>query len=111
MCIRDRLGSYPVIGTVYENPGSSQYITKLDSTLSMIEFSTVFGNGDNAVNISPTAFLVDNCNYIYVSGWGGSVNQFYNPATGTVDDMPITCLLYTSPSPRDRTRSRMPSSA
>ena len=25
--------------------------------------------------------------------------------------MGITCLLYTSPSPRDRTRSRMPSSA
>ena len=24
---------------------------------------------------------------------------------------PVTCLLYTSPSPRDRTRSRMPSSA
>ena len=24
---------------------------------------------------------------------------------------PATCLLYTSPSPRDRTRSRMPSSA
>jgi len=23
----------------------------------------------------------------------------------------VTCLLYTSPSPRDRTRSRMPSSA
>ena len=26
-------------------------------------------------------------------------------------DTPIGCLLYTSPSPRDRTRSRMPSSA
>ena len=26
-------------------------------------------------------------------------------------DQPGTCLLYTSPSPRDRTRSRMPSSA
>ena len=26
-------------------------------------------------------------------------------------DQCITCLLYTSPSPRDRTRSRMPSSA
>ena len=25
--------------------------------------------------------------------------------------VPFTCLLYTSPSPRDRTRSRMPSSA
>ena len=26
-------------------------------------------------------------------------------------EVSITCLLYTSPSPRDRTRSRMPSSA
>ena len=28
-----------------------------------------------------------------------------------LENAPITCLLYTSPSPRDRTRSRMPSSA
>ena len=28
-----------------------------------------------------------------------------------VNSLPISCLLYTSPSPRDRTRSRMPSSA
>ena len=27
------------------------------------------------------------------------------------DDMPRDCLLYTSPSPRDRQKSRMPSSA
>ena len=27
------------------------------------------------------------------------------------NDRPMCCLLYTSPSPRDRTRSRMPSSA
>ena len=32
-------------------------------------------------------------------------NEGYNP------DSVSTCLLYTSPSPRDRTRSRMPSSA
>ena len=34
---------------------------------------------------------------------------------GELEDLPIEwytgCLLYTSPSPRDRTRSRMPSSA
>ena len=30
---------------------------------------------------------------------------------GTHLDKNIICLLYTSPSPRDRTRSRMPSSA
>ena len=28
-----------------------------------------------------------------------------------LEDENISCLLYTSPSPRDRTRSRMPSSA
>ena len=31
--------------------------------------------------------------------------------TGKVAPMAQVCLLYTSPSPRDRTRSRMPSSA
>ena len=30
---------------------------------------------------------------------------------GRLDTLKISCLLYTSPSPRDRTRSRMPSSA
>ena len=30
---------------------------------------------------------------------------------GCSAESPLTCLLYTSPSPRDRTRSRMPSSA
>ena len=42
------------------------------------------------------------------TGWGESVAEgtpFYSYETVT------TCLLYTSPSPRDRTRSRMPSSA
>ena len=37
------------------------------------------------------------------------------PQSGWVEhnpkDLLSTCLLYTSPSPRDRTRSRMPSSA
>src|SRR5665811_1596386 len=32
-------------------------------------------------------------------------------AVKQVNDNTLTCLLYTSPSPRDRTRSRMPSSA
>ena len=30
---------------------------------------------------------------------------------GRANEMTYGCLLYTSPSPRDRTRSRMPSSA
>ena len=55
---------------------------------------------------------------------GDSLNQagyprgLYEPIHGSAPDIagkgianPLGCLLYTSPSPRDRTRSRMPSSA
>ena len=35
----------------------------------------------------------------------------FNDADGTALDQGIACLLYTSPSPRDGARSRMPSSA
>ena len=90
------LGDYPVIGDVYTNPNSTQYITKLDSTLSTTIFSTVFGSGSSNVNISPTAFLVDNCQHIYVAGWGGAVNSSFNPATGTVDDMPLSADAFQS---------------
>ena len=37
--------------------------------------------------------------------------SFLNPENERIVEQCINCLLYTSPSPRDRTRSRMPSSA
>ena len=40
-----------------------------------------------------------------------SSSNFFTKATAIVATLFIICLLYTSPSPRDRTRSRMPSSA
>ena len=43
---------------------------------------------------------------------GVSNEDFFQHLNAVIDTKPdITCLLYTSPSPRDRTRSRMPSSA
>ena len=46
-------------------------------------------------------------------GLGASMGQFLlgAGAKGKRFALPHACLLYTSPSPRDRTRSRMPSSA
>ena len=44
----------------------------------------------------------------YAPGDFVSMDQFVSQTTGR---LPTGCLLYTSPSPRDRTRSRMPSSA
>ena len=47
-------------------------------------------------------------------GFSTEINQFLPIVTGNLyitNQRVIFCLLYTSPSPRDRTRSRMPSSA
>ena len=51
---------------------------------------------------------VNNSNWLDLfSGTGAISCEAYNHGASKI----IACLLYTSPSPRDRTRSRMPSSA
>ena len=92
-------GSYPVTTGVYSNANSSQFIHKLNNDLNLTEFSTVFGSGDSVnVNISPTAFLVDYCGNIYISGWGGSTNNSPNNpnATGFTIGMPVTSNAFQS---------------
>tara|TARA_Y100000589_G_scaffold332313_1_gene391629 strand:+ start:1486 stop:5259 length:3774 start_codon:yes stop_codon:yes gene_type:complete len=72
-------------------PGSGQFISKLSPNLDSISYSTVFGSG-NGINISPTAFLVDLCNKMYLAGWGGSVNNLgiLDNNAGNTNNMPIT---------------------
>ncbi|MCY7409033.1 MAG: SBBP repeat-containing protein, partial [Chitinophagales bacterium] len=83
-------GAYPVTANVYTNPNSGQFIHKLDPTLSSTIYSTVFGNGSGKPNISPTAFLVDTCENIYISGWGGSVFSQWSWFNKDMHNMPIT---------------------
>lgn len=67
-------GAFPVTPGVYTNPNSSQFVMKLDSNLSTNIYSTVYGSGTSATtNITPVAFLVDTCQNVYISGWGGTV--------------------------------------
>ncbi|MDO7887675.1 DUF7948 domain-containing protein [Hymenobacter cheonanensis] len=73
------LGQWPVSAGVYSNPGSRQFIQKLSPDLDKSLLSTVFGSGRSTLDISPTAFLVDQCDRIYACGWGGEVNGFLNP--------------------------------
>lgn len=74
------LGAYPIEGNVHSDPGTTQFLHKLNSSLTTTLFSTVFGEGDQ-INISPTAFLVDDCSRIYVSGWGGQTQNSGNGAS------------------------------
>lgn len=67
-------GDFPVTPGVYNNPNSGQFIQKFNSSLSSLIFSTVIGSGSGVPDISPTAFLVNECNNLYLSGWGGEVN-------------------------------------
>lgn len=92
------LGNYPVSANTYSNPGSSQYIHCLSANLDSTRFSTVFGSGSLSTNLSPTAFLVDDCGRIYCSGWGGSTNNIPGYSNGNTQGLPITAGAYSSTS-------------
>ena len=47
----------------------------------------------------------------YENAFGGSTSFLRRRYTKDLSDVDIACLLYTSPSPRDKRQSRMPSSA
>lgn len=87
-------GNFPVINSAYSNPGSSQFIVKLNSNLSAVLNSTVFGSGSAGIDISPAAFLVDICGNVYVSGWGANI-LLNTPMSG----MPVTADAFQSNAP------------
>ncbi len=81
-------GNWPVINANFSNPGTKQFICKLKPDLSAFVYSTVFGSNTSVPNISPIAFLVDRCQNVYVSGWGGGINVQQKYSTGTTAGMP-----------------------
>jgi gliding motility-associated-like protein len=76
---------FPIISATYSVANSGSFIVRLDSNLTSFSFSTLFGSGTGKVDISPSAFLVDVCGNIYISGWGGNIIS--GPPTS---GMPVT---------------------
>ncbi|HEY0679704.1 MAG TPA: PKD domain-containing protein [Chitinophagaceae bacterium] len=85
-------GTWPVVNATYSNPNSKQFISKLQPDLSAYAYSTVFGSGSARPNISPVAFLVDRCENVYASGWGGWIDDESNDPYGLdgTSGMPVT---------------------
>ncbi len=83
-------GTWPIFNAGYSNTNGKQFIVKLQPDLSAYVYSTVFGSGSPFPNISPTAFLVDRCENVYVSGWGGKANSGTGYNTGTTIGLPVT---------------------
>ncbi len=83
-------GDYPISPGKYGTPGGSRFIHKLNNNLSTSIWSTVIGSGNNLEDISPTAFLVTDCDQIYLSGWGGGANNNAVPNFSTTNGLPVT---------------------
>ncbi len=84
------VNNVPGSTTTYSNAGGKQFIAKLQPTLSAYVYSTMFGTGAATPNISPVAFLVDRCENVYISGWGGHydlANPFNSAGTA---GLPVT---------------------
>ena len=89
---------------------------RLDLTPPIVVPGQIFPIPDNEKDVFQSLTLaspakgkitVNSCPQIYSAARVLNIN----PSTATVTLLYHGCLLYTSPSPRDRTRSRMPSSA
>lgn len=69
------------------------FIQKFNYELSELTYSTTIGsqnsNSNNIIpNISPTAFLVNDCGQIFISGWGGRTNSTSIFLQGCIGPLP-----------------------
>ncbi len=87
-------GSQMIINASYGVPSSGNLITKFNSQLSQVIWSSVFGTGSGKPTLSPSAFLVDYCNRVYISGWGITqvAGNALNPGQhlASMASMPVT---------------------
>ena len=88
-------GNWTALNATFSNTGGKQFIGKLNPDLSAYVYTTMFGTNTSAPNISITAFLVDRCQNVYVSGWGGSFNNGRGyPCAGT-QGLPVVNAIQT----------------
>ena len=80
--------SYPIQAptgsSIYSIPEGKLFLHQFDATLTRSLWSTVVGTRKMR-DLAPTAFLVDVCDQIYLSGWGGLRN-----ASLSMRELPIT---------------------
>jgi gliding motility-associated-like protein len=85
-------GTMPISAGCYGNANSGQFVAKYTQNLQTRTWNTVIGAGTGHVEISPTAFLVSNCNDIYLAGWGGAINSMpgFPAQFSTSSGFPVT---------------------
>jgi gliding motility-associated-like protein len=75
-------GTTFIYNATWNSPHDGQFISKLNPSLSSVIWSTTWGNGATGPDVSPSAFMVDLCNRIYLSAWGGATNGNWSTTSG-----------------------------
>ena len=82
-------GNMAISPGCYGQVNSGLFVRKYNYNLSSLIWNTTIGTGSGEIDISPTAFLVSDCEQIYFSGWGGAVNHLCG-------NNPYSCLAVNS---------------
>ena len=106
-----------VVAPDRDRSGASNSLT-LDAPIRVVQVDEatwkVYGTPTDCVHVAITGMFEVEPD-IVVSGINNTANLgddvIYSGTVAAAMEACLVCLLYTSPSPRDRTRSRMPSSA
>ncbi len=83
-------GSGLIFNAQYFDAGGGQIVGVLNADLTARVWTSQFGSTQGQPNISPTAFLVDVCNQMYLSGWGGALNQNFSNNASDVAGLDVT---------------------
>lgn len=83
-------GSHFIFNAGFNDFGGGQVVANFRPDLESRVWSTQWGSTTGRPNISPTSFLVDVCNSVYLAGWGGEVNTLGNNNASDVGGLPTT---------------------
>jgi len=87
--------NYYLFNAGYSIPHTGQFVSILNSTATAKVRSTMFGRGNQNPDISPTAFLVDYCDKIFITGWGSNLGSFNTFSLSTAG-LPVTSNAFQS---------------
>jgi gliding motility-associated-like protein len=82
--------NYYTQGALYSLKNTGQFISKFNVSLTARTQSMYFGARDNNPDLSPTAFLVDYCDKIFVSGWGSDLGTGASVYSLKTTGLPVT---------------------
>ncbi len=82
-------GNTFIYNALWNSPKDGQFIIKLNSKLDTRSWATTWGNGNPGIDVVPSAFMVDLCNRVYLSAWGGGTNA-NNHGKGNTYGLPIS---------------------